>query len=266
MKNVTFYFFEMKYRVLYWMISLILTFLLLYQYQTEMVYLVGRPFFQFQQTFIFTDISEAFSSIFQVSFFISCFLVIPFLLYQLWSFLIPSSYRCERNSLTLWFLLLGSVLFLECIILYTILLPKLCDFLLGFETSYSPLEYAKDAKQPMSSDLSQSSCLLLEISIRFRSYIGLTEKIFYLFFLLLQFPLFVVYLSKKGILDSYKLSQSRKTFFFLSLLLSASLSPPEFSSQISLTFVFFLIYELCLFLGFIVLNKKKQVHKKKSSF
>ena len=252
MKHLPCFFMEVKSRLWYVILSFTFTFLFLYQYQTEMVYLVGRPFFQFQQTFIFTEISEAFSSLFITCFVCTCLVVLPFLFYHMWSFLIPSSYRCERRSITLCFLLIQSLVFLECIALYTLILPTVCHFLLSFETRYSPLETTHDS--PV---FSSSSCLLLEISIRIESYLFLLGKISCVFFLILQLVLGVILLSKKGIIDSYDLCRHRKLFVFLALLLSACLSPPEVSSQIGLTLVFLFLYEFCLFLGFLLAEKKE---------
>lgn len=77
---------EIKLRFIYSLFSLIVTLLVSYIYQLELLYIITRPFLKLQQKFIFVDLTEALYTIIRICIYISIMLIIPYIIYQIWSF------------------------------------------------------------------------------------------------------------------------------------------------------------------------------------
>lgn len=90
---------EIKYRCLYLFFSALLTFCMCSSSQLELFYLIGKPFLEVQQTFVFLDLTEAFYTVLRLALVFTLVLWIPFFFYQVWSFLIPSFYKFQRKRI-----------------------------------------------------------------------------------------------------------------------------------------------------------------------
>ncbi len=108
MTNLQWHLFEIKLRSIYLIFSTICTFFLFSHYQLELIYIMGKPFIEQQQTFIFLELTEAFYTLLRISTILTVFVIIPFLFYHMVSFLIPSFYKIERNRLIFFFFFLFS--------------------------------------------------------------------------------------------------------------------------------------------------------------
>ena len=239
MANIHNHFFEIKSRFFYLIFSALCTFLMFYHYQLEIVYVIGKPFIELQQTFIFLELTEAFYTLLKISVIFTIILIIPFLVYQFWSFFIPSFYKFQRNQINFFVVLIICLLFCEIFFTYSVLLPKICDFLLSFEMT-SNLDNSRFYFKPLIS---------VEFTARFESYVKLLVKFFTVTFLLFQIPLFVCVLYSKKILHVSSFFQNRKLLSLISLLLSAFLVPPDFISQLVVAIFFFLLFECLIFIG-----------------
>ena len=124
---------EIKLRFIYCLFSFIITLIVSYIFQLELLYLVTRPFLELQQKFIFVDLTEALYTIIRICIFTTLMLIIPFIFYQIWSFFIPSCYFSERISINNFLFVLIILLFLEICCTYFFLFPKICEFLLSFQ-------------------------------------------------------------------------------------------------------------------------------------
>ncbi len=130
---IVYYFSEIKIRLIYIGIAWIAAFLMSYFYKSELIYLISRPFLQFHNKFIFLDLTEAFYITLNVCILASSLCLFPYCLYQLWSFFIPSRYIFERKiikQIGFFFILL---FFVQIFLIYTLIFPKICDFLMSFE-------------------------------------------------------------------------------------------------------------------------------------
>lgn len=239
MANIQYHLFEIKLRFFYLMFSAFCTFLIFYNFQIEIVYLIGKPFIKLQQTFIFLDLTEAFYTLLKISTIFTILLEIPFFLYHSWSFFIPSFYRFQRKGILFFCVFFVSFFLLEIFLIYFLLLPKICHFLLSFE---------------MTSNLGNSGLLLkpflnVEFTARIESYVKLIVKISSVMFLVFQMPLAVCILYSKKILFVSSLHTNRKFLFLISLLMSAFLVPPDFVSQLIVATFFSFVIEILIFIG-----------------
>ena len=234
---------EIKNRCLYFLLSTILTFSTVYFYSEKFLYLLTKSFilldFPKHRGFIFTDMTEALFTYFYMSFLITLLFSVPFLLYSTLSFLKASFYDFDFSKVykeITYFLLLHSFSF--CLF-FCFIIPKVCQFFLGFEQ--------------------ENGVILLFLEAKISSFLN-----FFFHFINLNFILtsliFIAFLGvKKKYLSFSSIKSLRQKFFFLSLLLSAFISPPDMLSQISLTFLILFLYETLFF--FAIFQKKKSNHK-----
>lgn len=241
MHYLSHYFFEIRLRILYGIAASILSLFVSYLYKYEIFYLFSKPFLVFSNQFIFLDLTEGLYSMIRISGIISIVTTIPYIIYQIWSFLVPSYYLFERKKFNEFLIIFGIVFVIEFFFIYWIIFPKFCEFLVSFE---------------MKSLLPNQENILvsIEFSPRIESYIKLTTQLFSFLLFIFQFPLIFFILFLKKLITSYSLCEQRKIYFFLSILLSAFLSPPDFLSQLLLSSIIYIFYEFIIFIGFF-LNK-----------
>nr|YP_009094928.1 SecY-independent transporter protein [Chlorella variabilis]AIU38971.1 SecY-independent transporter protein [Chlorella variabilis]AJP09430.1 SecY-independent transporter protein [Chlorella variabilis]AST08877.1 SecY-independent transporter protein [Chlorella sp. ATCC 30562] len=240
MTNLHYHLFEIKLRFIYLTFSAIFTFLLSYNYPIELVYIIGKPFIELEQTFIFLELTEAFYTLLRISTIITLLLIIPFFFYHIWSFFIPSFYQIERTQIFFFFFFILCLFVTEILITYLILLPKICNFLISFEIT--------SEKYP--AGLHLEPLISVEFTARIESYVKLIVKIFTMILILFQIPLCVCLLYSKKFLHVSNFYDNRKFLILLSLSVSALIVPPDLLSQLVLAFCFFLLFETLIFLGF----------------
>lgn len=249
---------EIKLRFIYSIFSLIITLLVSYIYQLELLYIITRPFLKLQQKFIFVDLTEALYTIIRICIYISIMLIIPYIIYQIWSFFIPSCYLSERNAINKFLIIFIILLCLEIFIIYFLLFPKICEFLLSFQINNplsSTFEKGISTLNLDKNQITTSSLVIVELSARIESYVKLIIRllIFILFFF--QLPFFFVILYYNKICTGYDLCLNRKFIFFLCILFSAFISPPDIFSQSLIILFFIFIFEFLIFLGLIFQQK-----------
>ncbi len=194
MKQISFYFLEIRLRFFYVLLSIVFTLITISNYQLEMLYVIGRPFVNLNYKFIFIDLTEALSTILKIYGIVTLLFCIFYMIYQFWSFIIPSYYFSERKQLNMELLLILGLFILEILLIYFIILPNICNFLLSFEI--------------------QSNLIIIEFSARIQSYVNLTLRVFCLVLILFQIPILFIIIYKKTWLTSYDLCNNRKIFFF----------------------------------------------------
>lgn len=239
MSNIQYHLHEIKIRFFYLLFSTISTFFISYNYQLEMVYLLGKPFIELQQTFIFLELTEAFYTLLKISTLITLLVIFPFFLYQFWSFFIPSYYEIERKKIFYFWSGFICLFLAEIFFIFSILLPKICYFLISFEMT-SPVNHSGFHVDPLIS---------IEFTARIESYVTLVVKFLTVTLLFFQIPFCICLLYSKKILHVSSLYFNRKLLIFISLLLSAFLVPPDVISQLIMTFFLYFLFEFFIFIG-----------------
>lgn len=281
MQHIYYHIAEIKLRFIYCVFSFILTILVSYLFQYELLYLITRPFLELQQKFIFVELTEALYTIIRVCFFTSLILIIPFIMYQFWSFFIPSCYFSERTSINNFLFFFFILLILEILCVYFLIFPKICEFLSSFQLTNSAqcptfFQYNIEqdivnqesrvlepqlSKNPVSSSIDNSSfptpsghiasLLIIELSARIESYVKLIMRLLLLILLFFQIPFVFIIMYYNKFCTGYDLCINRKIFFFVCVLFAALISPPDIISQFFLIFFFFLLFEFLIFLGLV---------------
>lgn len=214
-----YHFLEIRIRFFFGIFSVLLCFFTAYCFSFELLYLFVQPFFA-PKIFIFTDLTEALSTTMKVCFIYSMVVSLPYFIYQIWCFLIPSLLIVERKKIKGFLALSFFLFFFSHFFLYFHLLPEIFYFLFTFEI--------------------KKELLTIQLEARINSYVEFTFYIYCLFFLFFQIPLLFVILFINNIVTPVHLSKFRKYYIFCSLLVAALLSPPEVVSQLYIAFFFYL--------------------------
>lgn len=230
---------EMRNRLIYSLFSLILTFIIVYLESEKFFYFLTKSFilldFPVHRGFIFTDMTEALVTYFYVSFLITLFISFPLLIYNVLIFVKPGFYRFDFRKLLKEIILFVLFNIFSFWLSFYFIVPKVCLFFINFEQKDGVIRLFLEAK--ISSFL---NFFLYVVNLNF----VLTILVFFA----------ILGIRKQQISFSF-IRLLRKRFFFLSLLFSAFISPPDILSQISLTLFFLFLYEL-LYL-YSIFQKKK---------
>lgn len=219
---------EIKTRFFYVLFSATITFSICYLFCFELTTLIARPFIHQPPPiyFIFTDLTEAFSTNLKICFISTVYLNFPAALYQIWCFLIPSYYYRERKQIThLCFVMIHCVV-LSCLFVHFILLPEICSFFINFSI--------------------QSNRINIQCEPRIYSYVSLVSNVFMISSLFFQIPIIFFILFELKIITAGFLSKNRKYFIICSILMSAWMTPPDILSEVVLGTSLILFLELLI--------------------
>jgi sec-independent protein translocase protein TatC len=222
---------ELRLRTNYLGFSFLITFFICYYYSFEILYLFVRPFLNYEKNFIFTDLTEAFYTTIQLNFIVSIYILIPFIIYHIWCFFIPSTFLEERKKYNYFFTAIAILLGMSVCFIYFLVLPELYKFLLHFEIN--------------------TNFMTIQLEARIQSYVQLACKIFFLSSLIFQIPSFFLIAFEYGVITSDFLIKNRSQILFTNVLLAAFISPPDLLTQILLAICFQLTFEILLLTTFI---------------
>jgi sec-independent protein translocase protein TatC len=154
---------------------------------------------------------------------IACLLTMPYLLYQIWSFVNPALYKNEGNLIKGLYgasLLLFVLGLLFC---YFIVLPLLFGF---FTQATTP-----------------NVQLMPDISF----YLSLTTRFFLLFGCAFQIPVIIFFLIKSQLIQHQQLITSRPYVIVSAFIIGMLLTPPDVLSQLLLAVPMCILFELGVF-------------------
>ena len=192
------------------------------------------------QSFIFTDITEAFYTFLGISFTGTFCLQIPYFIYTIWSFLVPSFVNSERKIFTFFtFLFLGIYLLsLTLTILYVF--PKVLEFFLTFQLENVEMNIQCEPKISSFTSFFWKTFFITQgiCQIPFLIFIGFYYQFFEISFFF----------------------HSRKILYFLLLSLCALIAPPHLLIQFSFSFFMIILFEMTLFIALLLQNYRHQFH------
>ncbi|WP_101845452.1 twin-arginine translocase subunit TatC [Halobacillus sp. Marseille-P3879] len=157
---------------------------------------------------------------------------IPVAAFQVWLFVSPALNKEERK-VTLQFIPALFFLFLFGIAFgYFLLFP----LVLGFLTSLSAGQFE----------------MMFTAEKYFRFLLNLTVP----FGLLFEMPLAIMFLTRLGLLNPMRLKKARKIAYFVLVIISVLITPPDFLSDVLVIVPLFILYEISISLSTIVYKKK----------
>jgi sec-independent protein translocase protein TatC len=168
---------------------------------------------------IATGVMSPFTTPFKLSFFAAVLIAMPYVIYQLWSFVAPGLYRHERR-------------FAVPLLMSAILL-----FYVGIAFAYYfvfPVMF-----QFFASTTPKGVAMMTDIN----NYLDFVLTMFFCFGLAFEVPVAVVLLVVMGIVRIEQLKEHRGYVLIGIFILAALLTPPDAISQCSLAIPMYLLYE-----------------------
>jgi sec-independent protein translocase protein TatC len=213
---------ELRDRLLRALIAVGLAFMPCVYYSNDLFSFVAQPLLaKLPQgsNLIATGVMSPFTTPFKLSFFVALLLAMPYVIYQLWSFVAPGLYRNERRFAVP---LLASAIVL---------------FYVGMAFAYFfvfPVMF-----QFFASTTPKGVAMMTDIN----NYLDFVLTMFFCFGVAFEVPVAVVLLVVMGIVRIEKLKENRGYVLIGIFILAAVLTPPDAISQCSLAIPMYLLYE-----------------------
>lgn len=195
--------------------------------------------------FIFTDITEAFRTSLSLSLGFAFYIQIPLIIYNIWSFFIPSLFQHERKIFLHFCFFFLFLYILATLIIINFIFPFLWNFFLNFETKTDFLDIHCEA--------------------RISSYISFIFKLCFISHLLFQLPFFSLLFFQFELFNISDIFIHRRLIYWCIILLSAMIAPPDLFIQSSISITFIFILEISFFFLLLVTHYKK-VKKEQDTF
>ncbi len=181
---------------------------------------------------IATQVASPFLTPLKLTFYVSLFFSIPYVLYEMWSFVAPGMYKKERKfSVTLLFISIA-LFYLGVLFAYFIVFPLIFSFF----TSITP----------------GGVKIMTDIS----SYLDFIVTMFLAFAITFEIPVFILLLNWSGITSPQSLSAKRPYVILLCFVFGMLLTPPDIISQTLLAIPAWLLFEAGLLLSRVLIKEK----------
>lgn len=176
-------------------------------------------------TMISTEVAGPFLVPLKFAFALSIAIAIPYLLYQIWSFIAPGLYENEKRLA--FPLLFSSTLLFYCGIAfaYFVVFPLMFSFF----PSVAPVG--------------------IEVTPDINHYLGFVLKLFFAFGIAFEVPIATILLIKAGVTTREKLAKKRQYVVLGAFVMGMLLTPPDIFSQTMLALPMWLLFELGLIMS-----------------
>lgn len=217
---------ELRDRLLKALLSVLVVFLCLFPFANEIYTFVSEPLRAILppgSTMIATEVASPFLTPFKLTLFAALFVAIPYVLFQIWSFIAPGMYRQEKRLAIP--LLISSVLlfYAGAAFAYFVVFP----LVFAFFTSIGPADVA----------------IMTDIN----RYLDFVLKLFFAFGLAFEIPIVAVLLIWAGVTTTEALKQKRPFIIVFCFVFGMLLTPPDVISQALLAIPMWLLFEVGVF-------------------
>lgn len=225
---------ELRQRLLYSVLAILVIFMGLFYFANDLYTWISAPLTALLPegtSMIATDVTSPFFAPFKLTLVVSIFAAMPFLLHQAWSFIAPGLYQHEKRLAIP--LLISSILlfYLGITFAYFVVFP----IIFGFFTSVGP----------------ENIAVMTDIS----SYLNFVLKLFFAFGIVFEIPVATLLLLWSGVVTVKGLKQKRAYVVVGCFVLGMLLTPPDVISQSLLAVPMWLLFELGILLGNVLVRK-----------
>ncbi len=184
-------------------------------------------------TMVFTALTEGFMAYLKVAFWTALVVTTPFIVYQLWRFLLPALYEGEKRSLRKLIFTGGTLFVFGAIFGYWVILPLVLSLSLGYASTN------------------------LQALPRLQNYLIFTLKSIFLFGLIFELPFVMAGAARIGLVPKDYFKKNRKAAYVALFIVAAVLVPSDIFSQLLIFIPFLIIYEIGAFLASGIGRKKE---------
>lgn len=225
---------ELRDRLLKGVLAVLLVFCGLFVFSNEIYMYVSAPLRALLpegSSMIATEVASPFLAPFKLTLVVAVFLAIPYVLYQLWSFIAPGMYRNEKRLAIP--LLISSVLlfYAGAAFAYYVVFP----LIFGFFTSVGPSD--------------------VTIMTDINRYLDFVLKLFFAFGLAFEIPIAAIIMIRVGITTPDDLAKKRPYIIVSCFVLGMLLTPPDVVSQSLLAIPMWLLFEAGVLAGRMVVPR-----------
>ena len=222
-QNIIAHLIELRKRLLYSVVSLLLVFIALFPWAAELYALLAQPLLaKLPQggQMIATDVTTPFFVPMKVALMTAFLITLPYILFQVWSFVAPGLYAHEKRWVVP-LVVASLLLFLSGMAFaYFAVFPMV----FGFITASAPVGVA----------------VMTDID----KYLSFVISMFLAFGVTFQVPVAVVAMVKMGFVSVAKLREIRRYVIVGAFIAGAILTPPDIVSQFMLAIPLWLLYEV----------------------
>ncbi|MGB0427893.1 MAG: twin-arginine translocase subunit TatC [Flavobacteriales bacterium] len=155
------------------------------------------------------------------SFIIGFIVSFPYILWELWKFILPGLKTTEQKY-SKWIIVLATLTFFIGVLFgYYVIIPLAVNFFGTFQVSN-----------------------LVENIVSLNSYVSMVSNLALSCGLMFELPIIVYFLAKLGIITPEGMRKYRKHAFVATLVFAAIITPPDFLSQVLVALPVWLLYEL----------------------
>jgi sec-independent protein translocase protein TatC len=221
-QNIIAHLIELRKRLLYSVVSLLLVFMCLFPWAADLYALLAQPLLaKLPQggQMIATDVTTPFFVPVKVALMTAFLITLPYILFQVWSFVAPGLYAHEKRWVVP-LVVASLLLFLSGMAFaYFAVFPMV----FGFITASAP----------------QGVAVMTDID----KYLSFVMSMFLAFGVTFQVPVAVVAMVKMGFVSVAKLREIRRYVIVGAFIVGAILTPPDVVSQFMLAIPLWLLYE-----------------------
>lgn len=210
------------------LIAVFIIFLALLPFANGIYHFVASPMLEklpMGSSMIATEVASPFLAPFKLTLFVSIFITIPYIFFQLWSFVMPGLYDNEKK----------------------VAIPLLLSSILLF---YAGIAFAYFAVFPLLfAFLAATAPEGVQVMTDINHYLNFILKLFFAFGLSFEIPVATIVLIRSGFIGIDKLAMNRPYIILGAFVIGMLLTPPDVISQILLAVPIWILFELGLFLG-----------------
>ncbi len=218
-------------------IAVLIIFLALVGYSRELYDFLSDPLvaqLPANSTMIATDITSNFMAPIRLTIFVAAFTAMPYILYQIWSFVAPGLYKKEKK-VTIPVLLSSIFLFYTGVAFaYFVVLKSVLKFFILFAP--------------------QNVIPMTDID----SYLSFALKLFMVFGLTFEIPVVTLLLIMIGLVSTKSLEDKRRYIIVGCFAIAAVVTPPDGISMLLLAIPMWLLFELGLFLAKVLIFDERK--------
>lgn len=230
---------ELRSRLIRCVVAAIAGFVLCFWRVDDVVWFLRRPLegvtakYPGRVNLVQTSAGEYVIAAMTVSFFAGLVLVGPYILWQIWGFVAAGLYTHERRSVRYYALPGFGLFFAGAAMAYFFVLPWCLDFLIGF----APPD--------------------IRSLIAVGPYISFVAWMMFVFGLIFQLPMIMVFLMRLGVVEPATFRRHRRIAIVVAFVVGAVLTPPDVVSQCFLAGTLLALYEGAIIVGARVARRRQ---------
>lgn len=213
---------ELRTKVLRAIGSILLVFICLVYWAQDIYHYLAIPLMSNMPatgSMIATDVTAPFFAPFKLTLILSFFIAIPYVLFQIWSFIAPGLYKHEKRLILPLLFSSTALFYLGIAFAYFVVFPVV----FGFFTSIAPEG--------------------VQIATDINSYLDFVLKLFFAFGLAFEIPVAVILLCWAGVTSVEELTKKRPYIIVAAFVIGMLLTPPDIISQTMLAVPMLLLFE-----------------------